>query len=83
MNKLNSKLMLTAVLAAALLAGCGGGGGGGGVTVDPATETGQSVMKTIAFIKSLIANNGENSDPIDINPLTLAVDDSAEPTPLE
>lgn len=81
MNKLNSKLMLTAVLAAALLAGCGGGGGG--AAVDPATETGQSVMKTIAFIKSLIANNGENSDPIDINPLTLAVDDSAEPTPLE
>ncbi|UUZ63034.1 hypothetical protein LP417_25225 [Polaromonas sp. P1-6] len=35
------------------------------------------MMKTIAFIKNLIANNGENSDPIDINPLTLAVDDGA------
>lgn len=82
MNKLYSKPRLTAVLAAALLAGCGGGGGGR-VVVDPATETGQSVMKTIDFIKNLIANNGENSEPIDINPITLAVDDTAEPTPLE
>ena len=81
MNRLNSRLMPTAVLAAALLAACGGGGGG--VAPDPATELGQSVMKTIAFIKNLIANNGENSEPVDINPLTLAVDDSADPAPLD
>ncbi|MGH8829898.1 MAG: hypothetical protein ACREXV_02260 [Polaromonas sp.] len=81
MNKLNSRRMPTAVLAAALLAGCGGGGGGG-VAFDSGADVGQSVMRTIAFINNLIANNSENSDPIDINPLTLAVDDSADPTPL-
>ena len=80
MQKLNSKLMLSAVLAAALVAGCWGGGDG--AAVDPATEVGQSVMKTINFIKDMIANNSENSDPIDINTLMLAVDDTANPTDL-
>lgn len=79
MNKLSSKGMLTAVVATVLLAGCGGNSG---TASDPAAEVGQSVMKTIDFIKNLIANNSENSDPIDIDPLTLAVDDTAEPTPL-
>ena len=80
MDKLNSRPMLTAVLAAALVAGCGGGGGGGPAP-DPAAGVGQSVTATLAFIRSLIANNGENSDPVDISSLTLAVDDSAEPGP--
>ena len=78
MHKFNSRLMLSAVLAASLVAACGGGD-----DVDPATQVGQSVMKTIDFIKNLIVDNGENSDPIDIAPLTLAVDDTAEPTSLE
>ena len=34
------------------------------------------------FMKSLIAGTNETSDPIDINALTLAVDDTAEPSPL-
>ena len=80
MHKFNSRLMLTAVAAAALVAACGDGGG---VAADPVAEVGQSVEKTINFIKDMIANNGENSDPIDIDPITLAVDDSADPTPVE
>jgi hypothetical protein len=80
MDKLNSRLMLAAVLATALVAGCGGGGGGGPAP-DPAAGVGQSVMATLDFIRSLIANNGENSEPVDISALTLAVDDSAEPSP--
>ncbi len=79
MDKLNSRPMLAAVLAAALLAACGGGGGG--VALGPAAGLGQSVMATLAFIRDLIANNGENSDPVDISALTLAVDDTAEPSP--
>ena len=78
MDKLNSRPMLAAMLAAALLAACGGGGG---VSIGPAAGVGQSVMVTLDFIRSLIANNGENSDPVDISALTLAVDDSAEPSP--
>ena len=30
----------------------------------------------------LIANNDENSEPVDINAITLAVDDAAEPSAL-
>ena len=81
MHKFNSRLMLTAVAAAALVAACSDGSGV--AAVDPAAEVGQSVEKTINFIKDLIANNGENSDPIDVDPITLAVDDSADPTPVE
>lgn len=82
MHNFNSRLMLTAVAVAALVAACGGGGGGGEAAVDPAAEVRQSVMKTIDFIKNMIASNSESSDPIAIDALTLAVDDTAEPAPL-
>ena len=78
MDKLNSRPMLAAMLAAALLAACGGGGG---ASIGPAAGAGQSVTVTLDFIRSLIANDGENSDPVDISALTLAVDDSTEPSP--
>ena len=87
MFKLNIKLLSAAALCAALLAGCGGGGdsngngnGLAGLTPQPAQQT---VTAVVDFIKNLFASNGENSDPIDINSLTLAVDDSAEPAPVE
>ena len=82
MHNFNSRLMLTAVAVAALVAACGGGGGGGEAAVDPAAEVRQSVMKTIDFIKNMIASNSESSDPIAIDALTLAVDDTSEPAPL-
>ena len=83
MIKLNTKLAAVAGLSAALLTGCGGGGGsagngsggsgGGTQTIDSASVVG--------FLQQL-SSNGENSDPIDINSLTLATDDAAEPTPI-
>jgi hypothetical protein len=82
MHKFNPRLMLTAVAAATLLAACGGGGGGVAAN-DPGSEVGQSVEKTVNFVRDLIANKGENSDPIDIDPITLAVDDTADPMPVE
>ena len=81
MHKFNSRLMLTAVATAALVAACGDGSGV--AANDAAAEAGQSVEKTINFVKDMIANNGENSDPINIDPITLAVDDTADPTPVE
>lgn len=84
MFKLYSKLMAGAALSAVLLAGCGGGGGGGvsaGVGGAPQVME-QTISKVVDFISKLIANNDENSDPIDINGLTLATDDTSEPTPL-
>lgn len=78
MHKLNSRLKLTAVVTAALVAGCAGDSNDGAA----APNIGQSVTALVDFINRMIANTSESSDPIDINSLTLAVDDTAEPTPL-
>lgn len=85
MFKLNTKLMSGVALCAVLLAGCGGGddsnaSGQGGATPPPGQQT---ITAVVDFIKNLIARNGENADPIDINALTLAVDDKAEPAAIE
>ena len=87
MHKLNSKLVLTAALTAALLAGCGGGddnngsstGQGGGFAV---SDIGQNITTVFEYISRLIANNGENTDPVDINGFALATDETSSPTPL-
>lgn len=84
MFKLNIKLLSAAALCAALLAGCGGGGDGNGNGLASLTQPAQQTVTAVAdFIKNLFVSNGENSDPIDINSLTLAVDDTAEPAPVE
>ena len=98
MHKLNSKLVLTAALSAALLAGCGGGSsssnadGPSSFGVFPATpatpgtpgvsDLGESIAAVFDYISGLIASNSENSDPVDINVLTLAADETSSPTPL-
>ncbi|MEP6966036.1 MAG: hypothetical protein ABI845_11150 [Polaromonas sp.] len=85
MFKLNTKLIIASALCTVLLAACGGGGdsnggGLGAVTPPPAQQT---ITSVVDFIKNLIASNGENTDPIDINSLTLAADDTSEPVPVE
>ncbi len=79
MDKLNSKLMLTAVLSAALVAGCGGGGGGGSAA---APDVSQSVSAVLDFINKVITDTSETSEPMDISAITLAVDDALEPVAL-
>ena len=86
MHKFNLKMMLAVASAAALVAGCGGRDDDPVVPpvvvapVDPSTQTGQSVQKTFDYIASLVANGGENGDAVDISAITLAVDDTAEPS---
>ena len=88
MHKLNSKLVLTAALSAALLAGCGGGSSGGTADgssafgVVAASDIGQNIASVFDYISRLIAFNGENSDAVDVNALTLATDETSSPTPL-
>ena len=79
MFKRNSKLMAGAALCAVLLAGCGGDGGRSAEA--PPKE--QTITAVVEYLKNLIVRNGENTEPIDINPLTLAADDTSEPVPLE
>lgn len=80
MKKPNVKMMLAAASAAALVAACGGGNDD--PVIDPATQTGQSVQKTLDYIAGLIASNSETGDAVDVNAITLAVDDTAEPSVL-
>ena len=88
MHKLNSKLVLTAALSAALLAGCGGGGSSGTVDgssvfgVVAASDIGQNIASVFDYISRLIAFNDENSDAVNVNSLTLATDETSSPTPL-
>ena len=79
MMKFNSRLMAGGALIAMLLAGCGGSSGGGGVTPPVVNQT---ITDVFGYISQLIAGNDANSDPIDINGLTLATDDTSEPTAL-
>lgn len=78
MKKLNMKWMLAAAVSVTLLAGCGGGGGS---ETTVARGIDQNVSDLIAYMKGLIAMD-ENSAVVDINPLTLAVDDMGDPAPL-
>ena len=83
MNKPNVKMMLVVASAAAMVAACGGVNDpvvAPVVVIDPATQTGQSVQKTLDYITGVIANNGETSDAVDVNAITLAEDDTAEPS---
>ena len=95
MNKLHTintvhsgsgKWLLAAALSVSLLAGCGSGGdgngnGGGGGQGAPVSDISKNVSDLIAYMKGLIALD-ENSEVVDINPLTLVVDNSEDPAPL-
>ena len=77
MTKTKLGFLATSVLAAALMAGCGGGGGG-----TAAEDISQSTSDLLAYMNRLIAGTDETSEPVDINALTLAVDDAGEPAAL-
>ena len=53
----------------------GGNAGGGSTTIDPSV----SIQSVYDYILKLIADNGENSTPVDINGITLAVDETSPP----
>ena len=95
MNKLNTipaintgsgKWVLAAALSVSLLAGCGSGGGdgsgdGSGGGSAQASDISKNVSDLIAYMKGMLGMD-ENGEVVDINPLTLAVDDAGEPAPL-
>jgi hypothetical protein len=77
LGKLNTRWLFTAVLSAAVFTGCGGGNTTAAV---PAPDIAQSVAAVVSYINGLIAGTSETGDPVGINALTLAVDDTAEPS---
>ena len=84
-NTSSGKWLLAAALSVSLLAGCGSGGGdgsdGGGSGSAQASDISKNVSDLIVYMKGLIGMD-ENSDAVDINPLTLAVDNAGDPAPL-
>ena len=87
MNKLNTidtvstshlKWVLAVAFTVTLLGGCGGGGGGESTE---ARGIDKNSSDLIAYMKGLIAMD-ENSEAVDINPLSLAVDNAGDPAPL-
>lgn len=87
MFKLSLKLMAGALLASTLLVGCGSSDNGDGqVSTGPITPTPtptppieQTITAVVDYIRSLIASTGDNAEPTEVNGLTLAADDKAEP----
>jgi len=83
MFTINARLIAGAALSAALLAGCGGNNDDHGTVNPPPGPVAQTITDVTGYINRLIASNGENTDPVDVNPLTLAADDTSEPAPLQ
>lgn len=84
MNTFPKKLVLAAVLATALITGCGGGGGDTApAPAVPTANIDMSVSALFTYISGLISGTGENGEAADVNALTLAVDDTTEPSPVD
>jgi len=89
------RLAAAVVTAALALAGCGGGSGeviapstastpstpGGGSEV-PASAL-SSVDGLVAYLKQLIAQTSDSSEPVVLGNAVLPVDDRAEPSPVQ
>jgi hypothetical protein len=77
----SQRTMGALVLAAAAgLAGCGGGGDSG--TPAPAPDPNQSVAGLVAYLQALIAGTDDTSEPLNIDAVSPAVDDTADPVTL-
>jgi hypothetical protein len=87
----NLKLLPVALLTAALVAACGGRTDAppvvapvSGVPVSGVPEPGDiatNVNSVGSYVNLLIATD-ENSDPVDISGLTLAADETSDPSPV-
>ncbi len=76
MHTTKTKLLLAVGLSAALVVGCGGGGG----DAAPQSAPLQGSAAVVEFITNLIAGSTESDELIDVDAVTLALDDVAEPT---
>lgn len=76
------------LLTSALVTGCGGGGGGpnvassteGGTTDKAPAGIGDSVAAMVEYITNLFAQTSDSTEPVDVNAVSLATDDTAEPS---
>ena len=80
----SSKWVFVSVLATALVAGCGGGSSAGYNTPpNPPANPAASTQGVVDYILALIASStSDSADPVDTDAVTLATDDTAEPSPI-
>jgi hypothetical protein len=94
LSSLSLRHAAVAVAVAAALAGCGGSSNNAApapvVTppvVTPPVVVVPDISKSIAdlfdYLSTLVANLSDSADAVDVNALTLAVDDTAEPSVLK
>ena len=78
MHKPNAKLklVLVAAISAAFITGCGNGSS---TSTGASTDINANVGAMISYVEGLIAKDG-NSDPVDVNAVTLVQDNTAEPS---
>ncbi len=79
MFNFNVKLVTGAALAGVLLAGCGGDSSGPVVGTPPPTPPMETITAVAEYVRNLIGTTAENTEPIDINGLTLVADDTSAP----
>lgn len=89
MTKTSAKSLVAVAAMVALLSACGGGGGSAApvAEVPPAPvvniDIGQSVTALLDYVARLITETSDTSEPIAVTSLTLAADDTAEPSPVK
>jgi hypothetical protein len=94
LSRLSLRQAALAVAVAAALAGCGGSSNNAApapvVTppvVTPPVVVVPDISKSIAdlfdYLTTLVASLSDSADPVDVNVLTLATDDTAEPSVLK
>lgn len=76
MKKLDSSLILAALVSAALISGCGGSPNNSAAA--DSGDISNSPTALAAYMKNLIAMD-ENSDAVDVNGVALVQDDTGDP----
>lgn len=97
LSRLSLRHAAVAVAVAAALAGCGGSSNNAAPVVAPPVvsppvvtppvvvvpDISKSIADLFNYLSTLVASLSDSSDPVDVNALTLAVDDTAEPSVLK
>ena len=81
-----NKTLVSMLCAVAMLSACGGGDDNN--SAPPVTEqvpgsVNTSSMSLIDYLKALVASSADALEPVDVSAVTPAVDDTAEPTPVD
>lgn len=80
----NGGWLAATVLATMLVTGCGGGSSAPPAVTsnEVPASVGSSVAAMVNYLTSLFALTSDTTEPMGVNALTLAVDDTVEPTTL-